>query len=153
MLSTYKVSVIFIISKKSCLCGRQYRVTVMVNVAEIRKGSTVLNGSLPEGVGRGSPVGIANGYGLDGPEIESRWRTRFSVPVQTGSGAHPGPCTIGTGSFPEAKSDRGVTPTAHPLLVPWSRKSRAIPLLLLWAVRPVQCLSACTSLHVTFLPS
>jgi len=31
-----------------------------------------------------------------------------------------------------------------PLLVPWSRKSRAIPLLLLWAVRPVKSLSACT---------
>ena len=31
-----------------------------------------------------------------------------------------------------------------PLLMPWSRKSRAIPLLPLWAVRPVQSLSACT---------
>ena len=38
----------------------------------------------------------------------------------------------------------GVTLTPHPLLVLWSRKSRAIPLLLLWAVRPVQNLSACT---------
>jgi len=28
-----------------------------------------------------------------------------------------------------------------PLLVPWSRKSGAIPLLRLWAVRPVQSLS------------
>jgi hypothetical protein len=28
--------------------------------------------------------------------------------------------------------------------------SRAIPLLLLWAVRPVQSLSACTGVHVTF---
>jgi len=37
-----------------------------------------------------------------------------------------------------------VTLTAYPLLVPWSWKSRAIPLLLLWAVRPVQSLSACT---------
>ena len=31
------------------------------------------------------------------------------------------------------------------LLVPWSRKGRAILLLPLWAVRPVQSLSACTS--------
>jgi hypothetical protein len=31
-----------------------------------------------------------------------------------------------------------VTLTHHPLLVPWSIKSRAIPLLPLWAVRPVQ---------------
>ena len=32
----------------------------------------------------------------------------------------------------------------------WSWKSRAIPLLPLWAVRPVQCLSACTRVHFTF---
>ena len=35
----------------------------------------------------------------------------------------------------------------------WSRKSRAIPLLPLWTVRPVQSLSACTRGHFTFLPS
>jgi hypothetical protein len=28
--------------------------------------------------GPGSSVGIATGYGLDGPEIESRWRRDFS---------------------------------------------------------------------------
>jgi hypothetical protein len=48
-----------------------------------------------------------------------------------------------------AKSDWGVTLTPHPLLVPWSRKDSAIPLLLLWAVRPVQSLSACTRVHFT----
>jgi len=37
-----------------------------------------------------------------------------------------------------------------PLLVLWSRKSRAIPLLPLWAVWPVQSLSACTTVHFTF---
>ena len=37
-----------------------------------------------------------------------------------------------------------MTLTPHLLLVPWSRKSRAIHLLLLWAVRPVHNLSACT---------
>ena len=31
----------------------------------------------------GSVVGIATGYGLDGPGIECRWGTRFSAPVQT----------------------------------------------------------------------
>jgi len=55
---------------------------------------------------------------------------RFSAPVQTGPGAHPASCTMGTGSFPGLKSGRDVTPTPHRLLVPWSRKSRAIPLLL-----------------------
>jgi hypothetical protein len=73
---------------------------------------------------------------------------RFSAPVQTGPAAHPAPCAMGTRSFPGVKSGRGVTLTPHLLLVPWSRKSGAIPLLPLWAVRPVQSLSACT--RVTF---
>ena len=32
----------------------------------------------------GSVVGIATGYGLDGPEIESQWGGGYSAPVQTG---------------------------------------------------------------------
>ena len=72
---------------------------------------------------------------------------RFTAPVQTGPGARPASCTMGTGSFPGVKSGRGVTLTPHPLLVPWSRKGRAIPLLLLRAVQPVQSLSACTMVH------
>ena len=73
---------------------------------------------------------------------------RLSVPVQIGPGAHPASCTMGTGSFQEVKSGRGVTLTPHPLLMSWSLKRRAISLLPLWAVRPVQSLSACT--RVTF---
>ena len=69
---------------------------------------------------------------------------RFSATVQTGPGAHPSSCTMVTGSFLGVKCGRGVTLTSHPLLVPWSWKGRAIPLLPLWAVRPVQSLSACT---------
>jgi hypothetical protein len=57
---------------------------------------------------------------------------------------------MGTGSFPGLKSGRGVTLTPHPLLVPWSRKGRAIPLLPLLTVRPVQSLSACTRVTFTF---
>ena len=37
--------------------------------------------------GPGCVVGIATGYGLDGPGIESRWGAIFSAPVQTGPGA------------------------------------------------------------------
>jgi hypothetical protein len=99
--------------------------------------------------GPGSVVGIATGYWLDDPGIESRWGVRFSTLVQTGPGAHPASCTMGTRSFPELKSGRGVTLIPHTLLVLWSRKSRAIPLLPIWAVRPVQSLSACT--RVRFL--
>ena len=70
--------------------------------------------------GPGSSVDIATGYWLDGPGIESLWGTRFSATVQTGPGAHPASCTMGTGSFPGVKSGRGVTLPPHPLLVPWS---------------------------------
>jgi len=38
-------------------------------------------------------------------------------------------CTMGTGSFPGVKSGRGVTLIPHHLLVPWSWKGTAIPLL------------------------
>jgi len=52
---------------------------------------------------------------------------------------------MGIGSFPGVKSGRVVTLTPHPtpLLVPCSRKIRAIPLLPLWAVRPVQGCTLC----------
>jgi hypothetical protein len=100
-------------------------------------------------VGRVAQSVYATRYGLDGPRIESRWGARFSALVHTGPGAHPASCTMGTGSFPGVKSGRGVTLTPHPLLVPWSWKSRAIPRLRLWAVRPVQSLSACTRVHFT----
>ena len=59
---------------------------------------------------------------------------------------------MGTGSLLGVKNGQGVTLTPHPLLVPWSWKGRAIPLLPLWAVRPVQSLGACTRVHFTFLP-
>jgi len=90
----------------------------------------------------GSSVGIATGYKLDGPEIETG--ARFSAPVQTGPGAHTSSYTMDTGSFLGVNSGQDVTLSPHPLLVPWSRKRRAIILLPLWTVRPVQSPSACT---------
>jgi len=69
---------------------------------------------------------------------------RFSAPVRTDPGAHPASCTMGTGSFPGVKSGQSMTLTLHPLPVLRSRKSRAIPLPTLWAIWPVQSLSACT---------
>jgi len=53
--------------------------------------------------------------------------------------------------FSGVKSGRGVTITPHPLPVPWSRKSRAIHLRPQWTVQPVQSLSACTRVHLTFI--
>jgi len=77
----------------------------------------------------GTSGGIATGYGLDGLGIESRCGTRFSEPVQTDPGAHPVSCRMGTRSSPGVNSGRIVTLTTNPVLVPWSRKSTAIPLL------------------------
>jgi hypothetical protein len=82
--------------------------------------------------GPGISVGIATDYGLEGPGIESRCGRDFS-PVQTGLGANPSSCKMGTGSFPGVKYDRGVLLTTHPLLVSWSWKIRAIVLPTLWA--------------------
>ena len=65
-----------------------------------------------------SSVGIASGYGLNGPEFESRWGRDFPAHIQTGPGAHPASCTTGTGSFLEVKGGRDVTLTPHPHLVP-----------------------------------
>ena len=48
--------------------------------------------------GRGSVVSVATRYGLDGPEIESRWGRDFPHPSRSvvGPTQHP---TMGTGSF------------------------------------------------------
>ena len=61
--------------------------------------------------GRNSSVGIATRYGLDGPGIESRLEEKLSAPLQTGPGAHPVSCTMGTGSYPGVKRPcRGADP-------------------------------------------
>ena len=52
---------------------------------------------------RDSSVDIATRYGLDGPGDRIPVGKRFSPPVQTGPGAHPASCTMGTGSFPGVK--------------------------------------------------
>jgi hypothetical protein len=81
--------------------------------------------------GPGSSVGIATELRAGRSGIESRWGRDFP-PVQTGHGAHPASCKMGTGSFPVVKCGRGVLLTTNPLLVPRSWKSRAIPLPTLW---------------------
>ena len=97
--------------------------------------------------GPGSVVGIATGYGLDGPGIESRLGEIFRTCPDRPWGP-PSLLYCGYRVFPGGKERPGRD--AHPRLVPWSRKGRAIPLLPLWAVRPVQSLSACTRVHFTF---
>jgi hypothetical protein len=97
------------------------------------------------GSGPGSVVGIATGYGMDRIPVGAR----FSAAVQTGPGAHPASCTLGTESFLGIKGGRGLTLTFHPFLVPSSKKRRTVPLLPQWDVRPVQSLSVCTRVHFT----
>jgi hypothetical protein len=50
--------------------------------------------------GVGSSVGIATGYGLRWSGDRISVRSVFFAHVQTGFGAHPATCTMGTGSFP-----------------------------------------------------
>ena len=82
--------------------------------------------------GPGSSVGIATDYELDGPESNPGVDEILRL-VQTGPGSHPACCKMGTGSFPRVKCSRSVLLITHPLLVPLSWKSRAVPLLTLWA--------------------
>jgi len=64
---------------------------------------------------------MMSGYGLDDRAIEVQSpagaKDISSNPcVQTGSEAHPVPCTMGTvGPFPGAKHGRGVMLTSHPI--------------------------------------
>ena len=67
-----------------------------------------------KGGGLDSSVGIATNYRLDGQGIEPRWGARFSAPVQTGPGAQPASCTMGTGFFPGGKRPGRVELTTHP---------------------------------------
>jgi hypothetical protein len=70
----------------------------------------------------GCTLSFATDYGLDGPGIKFRWGRNF-LPIQTGPGAQPASCKMGTESFQGVESGRGVTLTPHPLLVPrsWNR--------------------------------
>ena len=87
--------------------------------------------------GPGSSVGIAFELWAGQSGIECRWGRGFP-PVQTGPGAHLASCKMGTGSSLGVKCGRGVLLTTHPLLVPRSWKSRAIPLPTLWATPGLQ---------------
>ena len=97
----------------------------------------------------GSSVGIATDYGLDGQGIESRWGRDFSHLFKLALGPTQPPVRSVPGLY-RGKERPGHEADTSPLLVPWSRKSRSIPLLPLWAVRPVESLSACTRVQFTF---
>ena len=58
--------------------------------------------ALGKSSGPGSSVAIATELRARRSGIESRWGRDFP-PVQTGPGAHPASCKMGTGSFPGGK--------------------------------------------------
>jgi len=89
---------------------------------------------------------------------------RISAQVQTGPGANPANCTMGTGSFPGVKRGRGVTLThttsstvvtkeysytsTHPMGRTDSKVHQCLyrtakTLLPLWAIRPAKSLGTC----------
>jgi len=98
---------------------------------------------------RGSLVGIATSYGLDGPEIEFRWwRVFLTCPYRSW-----GPTSLlynGYRVLLGGKEWQRRVAQPSPLLMPWSRKSSAIYQIPLWVVGPVQNVGACTRVHFTF---
>jgi hypothetical protein len=54
-------------------------------------------------------------------------RPRFSAPIQTGPGAYPASCTMGTGFLFRGHSDRGVMLSTGSILRQGRRKNTAIP--------------------------
>ena len=100
--------------------------------------------------GPGSSVGIATGYGLDDPGIESRWGGEIFSTCPDRPWGPPSLLYDGYWVFPGGIERPGRDADTSPPLVPWSRKSKAIPLLSLWTVWPIQSLSACTRMHFTF---
>jgi hypothetical protein len=108
-LSCYIAASVFIKSIYICFPMSKYMLAKIIFKLPIIISETTV--SAPEGrSGNRIPVGA-----------------RFFAHVQTGRGAHPAPCTMGTGSFPGVKRlGRGAD--HPPLLAPRSRKSRAISL-------------------------
>ena len=83
---------------------------------------------LPSSEEPGSSVGIATGYRLDGSGIESR-RGRDFPPLSRPVLGHTQPPVQWVPSLSRGNERPGRDADPSPLLVPWSRKSRAIYLL------------------------
>jgi len=89
-------------------------------------------GPNPEYCGPGSSVGTSTDYGLDAPKSNAGGDEIFH-PSKPALGPTQLPVKWVQGFFRGIKCGRGVLLTTHPLLVPRSWKSRAIPLHTLWA--------------------
>jgi hypothetical protein len=101
--------------------------------------------------GLDSSVGAVTDYGLDGPGIESRWGRdipHLSRPV-LGPTQPPVQRVPGLSQGKE-RPGRDADPSL--LLVPWPRKGRAVPLIPLWAIQPVQGCTLPYSLYRASVP-
>jgi hypothetical protein len=101
---------------------------------------------------RGSSVSIVSDYGLDDRAVEIRSPVEAkdfssSLCVQTGSGAHPASCPMGTGGpFRRGKAWPGRDADHSPHLVPRSRMSRS------YTSSPPSASIACSGTDLLFLP-
>jgi hypothetical protein len=100
----------------------------------------------------GSSVSIVPGNRLDDRAIEVRSPAEAkgftsSLSVQTGSGANPDSCTMGTGGgpFPRAKARPGLDGDHSPHVVPRSRMSRS------YTLSPPSASVACSGTALAFL--
>jgi hypothetical protein len=74
--------------------------------------------------GPDSSVGLATELRAGRSRYRNLVGVRFSAPVQTGPGAHPASCAMGTGSSLGVESGQGMMLTPHPLLVLRSKRNR-----------------------------
>ena len=93
-------------------------------------------------IGRDSSVGIAIRYGLDGPGIESLWGPGFPHASRQALGPTQPPVQWAPALFPGG--GWSVALTTHPHIRRSWRKSRATPVLALWAF------VACSKVNFTF---
>ena len=80
-----------------------------------------------------SVIGIATSYGLFGPGFEPGGGEVFRTCPADRPWGLPNLLYSGYRVYPRGKDRAGRNADPLPLLLPWSRKSRSIPLLPLWA--------------------
>ena len=104
-VSAHHIDFTHVVSHPCCVLNQTWNVALKFHLLKvfIFSENMLWNLQILKIVDRGSSVGTATPYGLDGPEIESRWGPRFSAPVQTGPVTHPSSYTMGSGSFPGIK--------------------------------------------------
>ena len=135
---------IFLISPVQFICYRRYKPVSFLSCSSFvfQNALSCYVGPVAQSVQRLATVWTVRGSNAGGDEI---FRTSPHQPW--------GPPSLlynGYRVFPGGKERSWRDADPSPLLVPLSWNRRAIPLLPLWAVRPVQSLSACTRVTFTF---